>query len=197
MSLPQQQLAFVPIQLCCEPALPCPFDDLQRLVQLGQGLFNLPCDLTRPGEEGEANEASTTLPRWRGKAAEPLRKKRYPLRHIAILDLDPAAIDRSLCDARMGKPCSVATATTWSAHLPRAASSPTSESGRAPTFKLDSQNRRMSRPPSLSDCCAAPCQCLVRIAKTEKDDPQDRLRYHLGVASGLMEEEDERWEIGS
>jgi hypothetical protein len=48
MPLPQQQLAFVPIQLRCEPALPCPFDDLQRIVRQGYRLFNLPRDLICP-----------------------------------------------------------------------------------------------------------------------------------------------------
>jgi hypothetical protein len=32
MPLPQQQLAFVPIELRCEPALACPFDDLTCLL---------------------------------------------------------------------------------------------------------------------------------------------------------------------
>lgn len=33
MALPQQQLAFLPVQFRCKPALPCPFDDLQGIVQ--------------------------------------------------------------------------------------------------------------------------------------------------------------------
>jgi hypothetical protein len=49
----QQQLTFVPIQLPREPALPCPVRDPQSIVQQGQGLFNLPCDLTRPGQESD------------------------------------------------------------------------------------------------------------------------------------------------
>ena len=47
MSLPQQQLAFLSIQLRCKPTLPCPFRDPQSVVQQGRGLFNLQCDLTR------------------------------------------------------------------------------------------------------------------------------------------------------
>ena len=35
-SLPQQQLAFVPVELRREPALPCPFHDLQSIVQQGR-----------------------------------------------------------------------------------------------------------------------------------------------------------------
>src|SRR6516162_8527265 len=33
MPLPQEQLAFVSVQLRCKPALTCPFDDLQGIVQ--------------------------------------------------------------------------------------------------------------------------------------------------------------------
>src|SRR5258707_923358 len=43
--LPQQQLAFVPIQLRREPSLPDGFGDLQRIICEGQGLFDLPCGL--------------------------------------------------------------------------------------------------------------------------------------------------------
>jgi hypothetical protein len=53
MPLPQQQLALVPVQLCCEPALPCPFDHLQSIVQQNHALFDLPCDLTCAGLEGD------------------------------------------------------------------------------------------------------------------------------------------------
>jgi hypothetical protein len=53
MPLPQQRLAFVPIELGREPAQPCPFDDLQSIVQLDHGLFYLPCGLVCPGEEGD------------------------------------------------------------------------------------------------------------------------------------------------
>ena len=44
--LPQQQLAFEPIQLRREPAHPCPFSKLQSFVQQGQRLFDLPCNFT-------------------------------------------------------------------------------------------------------------------------------------------------------
>src|SRR6516162_3974968 len=53
MPLPQQQLTFVPVQFSREPALPCPFDDLQSIVRQGQRLFSLPCDLTCLSEEGD------------------------------------------------------------------------------------------------------------------------------------------------
>jgi hypothetical protein len=46
MSLPQQQLAFVPIELGAQPALPCRFRALQSLINPAQGLINLPRDLT-------------------------------------------------------------------------------------------------------------------------------------------------------
>src|SRR5438132_986995 len=47
MPLPQQQLAFVPVQLRCELALACSFDDPQPIVQQAQTLFSLTCDLAR------------------------------------------------------------------------------------------------------------------------------------------------------
>jgi len=40
--------------------------------------------------------------------------------------------------------------------------------------------------PSFGDGGAAPCQCLIRKAETEKDDAQMRLCYDLGVGSGLI-----------
>jgi hypothetical protein len=46
MPLLQQQLAFAPVQLGCEPALACPFYGPQGVVQTGQGLFNLPRQLS-------------------------------------------------------------------------------------------------------------------------------------------------------
>ena len=68
--LPQQQLAFVPVQLRCEPALPGPFDDAQRIVQQGQTLLNLPRDLTYCGPEGRImrceNRFSSNVPATRG-----------------------------------------------------------------------------------------------------------------------------------
>jgi hypothetical protein len=35
MRLPQQQLAFVPVQLCCEPALARSFNNPQSIIQQG------------------------------------------------------------------------------------------------------------------------------------------------------------------
>jgi hypothetical protein len=44
----------------------------------------------------------------------------------------------------------------------------------------------MSQPPSFSDCFVAPCQRLVGIAETEKDNAQDRLCVYVGVDSYLV-----------
>ena len=49
-------------------------------------------------------------------SAQTAAQERYPLRHIAILDLAPPAIEGSLRTPNDGKPCSVVTATSWSAH---------------------------------------------------------------------------------
>src|SRR5271169_302673 len=95
MPLPQQELAFVPMQLRLQPALPGPFADLQRLVQMGQALFNLPCDLTCAGQQGSV--MGHPLLRSGGAVSDrSAAQKRYPLCHIAIFDLDPPAIYRSL-----------------------------------------------------------------------------------------------------
>src|SRR5215831_5187377 len=45
LPLLKQNVAFLSVQLRCEPALPRPFDDLQSIVQQGQTLINLPCNL--------------------------------------------------------------------------------------------------------------------------------------------------------
>src|SRR5262249_9745010 len=94
--LPQQQLALVPVQLRLEPTLPCPFDDLQSLVQQGRRLFNLPCHLTCPSLEGDilGYYYLRTGGAVSGQTAE---QERYPFDHIAIFDFEPATIDRSLC----------------------------------------------------------------------------------------------------
>ena len=58
-----QQLAFVPVELRREPALPRPLDDLQCLIQYGQAFFNLPRDLTCAGQ----------APSWSSSAFASLR----------------------------------------------------------------------------------------------------------------------------
>src|SRR6516162_3232408 len=94
LPLTQQQLAFVPVELRRQPALPCPFDDLQGIVQQGQGLVNLPCDLTCPGQEG-VNKGHPQLRPGGAESSRTTAQDRYPSGHIAIFDRDPAAIDRS------------------------------------------------------------------------------------------------------
>ena len=53
MPLPQEQLAFVPVQLRHKQTFPCPFNDLQSFVDQAQGPSNLPCDRICPTEERE------------------------------------------------------------------------------------------------------------------------------------------------
>ena len=160
MSLLQQQLAFVPIELRFQPALSCPFNGSQRTVRQGYGLFNLPCDLTRPGKEGDKGGHPQLGPGGvvsRRTAAE----KRYPLRHIAILGLEPAAIDRSHRDPEwlLDRHCNQLV-------YPLAEDCVLSDERKR--YGADcqdrSQRRRMSQSPSLSNCCSAPCRCLVRKA---------------------------------
>src|SRR5882724_1248539 len=54
--------------------------------------------------------------------------------------------------------------------------------------QAQSQRPRMSQPPSLSDCSAALDQCLIRIAETEEDYPQERLRVYMGGVAGVIDE---------
>src|SRR5271165_821760 len=94
LPLPLQQIAFLRVQFRLEPALPCPFDDLQGIVQQGQSLFNLPCNLTCSGQEAEMKGS----PRGRPGSAVSSRtaaQQKYALGQVARIDLDPAAVNRS------------------------------------------------------------------------------------------------------
>src|SRR5271170_5459744 len=96
MPLPQQQPAFVPVQLCCKPALSCSFHHLQSVVKLGQGLSNLPRSLTCHGKEGYV----IGHPRLRPGgtiSGQTAAQDSHSLPHIAIPDLDPPEIDHSRC----------------------------------------------------------------------------------------------------
>src|SRR5262249_23206117 len=49
-----------------------------------------------------------------------------------------------------------------------------------------SQRRRMRQPPSLSDCCAALCHCLIRKTEREQDNVQMRLACPVRVGSCMI-----------
>ena len=114
-------------------------------------------------------------------------QKRYPLEDIAILGLDPAAIDRSerspLRESLLGRHRDQVLYKIIQVSVIAGNREPygTDHQGR-------SQSRRMSQSPCLGDGCIGPDQCLIRKAETEKNDAQMRLCYHLGVASGLRAE---------
>jgi len=95
-ALPQEQLAFVPVQLRFEPALPCPCGDLRGIVQQGQALFNLPCNLTCPGQESD-KIGNPCLRPGGAERAQTLPQERYPFYNMGVFGLDPAAADRSQC----------------------------------------------------------------------------------------------------
>jgi hypothetical protein len=93
-------------------------------------------------------------------------QKRYPLRHIAILDLDPPAIDRA--------PRTLEGKTILGRHRNElvcpliqdcVVSDQAKQSGVG--SQGPSERRRMSQSPRLSDGRIAPCQCLVGEAETE------------------------------
>ena len=122
------------MQLRRKPALSRPLHGLQSLVQRGQTLFNLARDLTCAGQEG----AIIGHPYFGPGGAVSRRtatQKQYPLCHLAILDLDPAARDGSHRPPKR-ETCSVATATSSHALFFRVTLSPTSESNMLPSVKL-------------------------------------------------------------
>src|ERR1700730_1483108 len=99
--------------------------------------------------------------------------QRYSLRYIAILDLDPAAKD--------GSHRTPERETLLGCHgnelvCPLTQGYVVSDERKQPTVRRQahSQSRWMSQPPRLSDGGVASCQCLIRQAETEKDDPQKR-----------------------
>src|SRR6516165_7942708 len=95
-ALPQEQLAFVAVQLRFEPALPCPIHHLQCLVQQGQALFNLPCNLTCPGQERD-KIGNPCLRSGGAERAQTVPQERYPFYNTRVFGLGPAAGDRSQC----------------------------------------------------------------------------------------------------
>src|ERR1700720_730365 len=100
------------------------------------------------------------------EGAQTAAQESYPFHHIAIFDLGISAIDRSL---------STPGGETLFGRYRDQLISPLAEgriiSAERKQTRTDrqsrSQRRRMSQPPSLGDCRAAPCHCLVRIAETE------------------------------
>src|SRR6478752_84096 len=95
MPFSQEQSAFLPVKLRCEPALPGPFGELQGIVQQDQTLFDLRRDLTCRGLEGDIVRYEQLRPTG-AISGQTASQQRHSLRQIAIFDLDPAAIDRSL-----------------------------------------------------------------------------------------------------
>src|SRR5262249_43322674 len=109
-----------------------------------------------------------------GVSPHPPAQKSHSVRHIAILGLGPAAIDRPqrtiqgetllgrhrnqlVCPLTKGYVLSI------ERNQPGA------------DRQARSQRRRMRPCPSLSDRCVTLCQCLSGVSKTEKCNPQERL----------------------
>jgi hypothetical protein len=185
MPLPQQQLAFVPVQLRREPALPCSFTDLQSIVQQRQALFNFPCDLTCRGEESDIMGHKHLRPGG-AVSRRTATQERHSLRHITILDLDPPAKDRSLRtpegETLLGRHRNQLVCPL----IQRCVVSDEREQNSA-DCQARRQRRLMSQPPSLGDCCAAPSERLVGKAEARQDNPQKTQCRHVGVGSDLMQ----------
>src|ERR1700738_3082914 len=105
-------------------------------------------------------------------SARTTAQERYPLRHIAILDVDPAAKDRS---PRTPEGETLVGRDRNQLIYPLAEGRVISDEQKqqAAPSQTHSQRRRMSQPPSLRDRCVAPCQCPIGKAETEKHDPQE------------------------
>jgi hypothetical protein len=91
-----QQLAFVSVQLRLEPALSCPLDDLQGLVQQKGCFFKFARDLTCHCQAGDVMGRPQLRPS-RAVSAQTTAQERYALHHITTLSLAPPEIDGSLC----------------------------------------------------------------------------------------------------
>jgi hypothetical protein len=120
------------------------------------------------------------------KSRRTAAQKRYPLRHITILDLDPAAVARS---DRTPEGETVLGRNRDQLVCPLAGDSALSdERNRDDADCQDQSQRRQKRQPaSLGNRRSAPYQSLFRIAESEKDDPQPRFCVFVGVESDLMD----------
>ena len=93
-------------------------------------------------------------------------QERYPRSYIAIFDLAPTAIDRSLRavvgETLLGRQCNQLV------HPPGGDRIVSGERKREGAERqARSQRSWMSQAPSLGDCCAASYQCLMGKAETE------------------------------
>src|SRR5215468_2287568 len=117
------------------------------------------------------------------KSGRTTAHERQSIRHIAIFDLGPAAIDRShptpvgealLAGDRSQLVCPPARGCRVSYQYEQRR-----DQGQARCYK-----QRISQPLGGGECCVALCQSLARKTETEKDDTQRTTAYHLGLASG-------------
>src|SRR5215467_8942127 len=96
MTLPQQKLPFVSVQLRPQPALPSPLDDLQSIIQQIHRLLDLPCDLVRPRQKADLIGYPRLCSDGAVRCQTPLQP-RYPLRDVACINPDPSAKDNPRC----------------------------------------------------------------------------------------------------
>src|SRR5262245_22299135 len=155
MPLPQQQLAFVPVQFRRELAFPCSIDDLEGIVQQGQALFNLACDLTRSGQEHEKKGHQRLRPGG-SVSSRTAAQERYSLRNIVILNLTPTAKDRfertPVGETLLGRHGNQLVGLLVQSNF-------VSEERKRQAAERQArrQRRRMRQPPSLGDCSTALC----------------------------------------
>src|SRR5215472_5908895 len=186
IALAQQQLALVAIQLRSEPALAGPVDRLQGLVHQGLGLFDLPYDLICPGQQGQQKRRSQRCASG-AISDRTVVQQRYPLRHIAIFDPDPPAINASerapLGETLLGRHCNqLVCPLTEDRVVPEERKQP----GGDP--QAVSQRRKMSQSASLGERRIVLRQPLVRVAEAKQDYREQSPRRHLRVDADLINE---------
>ena len=69
---------------------------LDGILHQGQALFNLPCNLTCPGQERD-KIGNPCLRSGGAERAQTVPQERYALYHMGVFGLGPAAADRSQC----------------------------------------------------------------------------------------------------
>src|SRR5262252_9230196 len=84
----------MPVQFGIEPALSCPFRDLQRIIQLNQTFLKLSCKTAGASQKRSIVRHEHLCPGG-AVSAQTAVQERYPFDDITIFDLAPSTIDPS------------------------------------------------------------------------------------------------------
>ena len=128
-----------------------------------------------PLRSGRAKSAGTTAQQW------------HSLAHFASSGLGPAAIDSSLC-TELGETLLGRHSNQLVYPLAKDCVISVERKQHGAACEAHSQRRRISQAARLGDGLVAFCQRLIRIAETEKDNPQKGSRVYVRVTTGVMNE---------